>query len=128
MLSDELERGGPGSERAEAFGRALRETLAAKGVSQIELGELLGVGQPTIANWLSGIREPRHEYVFAVEKALSVRPGQLSRFLGYLPPEAVRTVVDTLRAIDDDPRLAQEAKEQLKGIVESLRGKRTARR
>ena len=77
------------AERKRRFGRALHEAMNALDINESELGEKVGKSQTTISNWLRGVTAPkREEEGFAVERALELPPGTLTRLLGYLPPEA----------------------------------------
>lgn len=78
-----------------AFGAALADALAIRGVYQADLADTLGTTQGTISGWVTGKSEPETpEKAFAVERALDLQPGTLSRHLGYVPPDldAVMTV------------------------------------
>lgn len=99
-----------------AFGRALREARTVKGVTQDDLAEALGLKQPTVAAWEQGISAPNTVAItFAVERALRARPGSLSRHLGYLPPEAVKSVATVESSILEDPALSPAEREMLLG-------------
>lgn len=95
-----------------AFGQALGEALAARGMTQSELGARLGFQQGTVSGWVTGLNPPeRRQTVFELERALELPPGHLSLHLGYLPPAAAGApVVDVETAIRLDPLLPEEAK------------------
>jgi transcriptional regulator with XRE-family HTH domain len=95
--------GGPKGARTVLFGEALASAMAAAGVSQNELAAQMNVKQPTVSAWCNADAEPRYEVVFAIERALGAKPGQLSRILGYLPMEAVRITGGVEESIRDDP-------------------------
>ena len=106
-------------EQAAAFGRALGDVMERRGISQTELAAEVGrhmgrkpLSQPWVSEIRRGIKTPPPEVAIAMERVLRVRPGQLTRHLGFLPLEAVdsRTVLD---AIEDDPRLDERAKRSL---------------
>ncbi len=113
-MSDEI------PDRRRAFGDALRGALAASGITQDDLAERMTadghpVRQTAISQWITGRSEPdTPEVTFRVERALNVRPGSLSRHLGYLPVDAVRTITDLERAIDSDPRLSDLDRDALR--------------
>lgn len=48
-----------------------------KGWTQGDLAERLGVEQPTVQRWESGVREPKFEQLFALAKVLDVPPAYL---------------------------------------------------
>ena len=101
-------------DRQRAFGNALREALAVQKMTQGDLAEVLGVRQPTVSGWINGISPPDSvDQTFAVERALKVRPGSLSRHLGYLPPEAVKNVATVRAAVMEDPTLSADEKSMI---------------
>lgn len=71
------------------------------------------VTQANVSQWVNGDHEPPRRMVFAIERCLDLKPGALSRVLGYLPvnARAVTTVEDALAA---DPRLSPEAQSLLR--------------
>jgi hypothetical protein len=84
----------------EALSRAL------EGKSQVEVARKADIAPSTISTWISGGgADPQR--VFAVERALGLRPGELSEHLGYLPLDAVDKPQppDVRYAIDRDPDL-----------------------
>lgn len=101
-------------EEADAFGEAARAALMAKGVTLAQLAEAMTelgnkTSQPQLSQWINGKHEPPRRMVFAMERALRLRPGALSRTLGYLPILA-KPVTTVLDAIEADPRLSDEGK------------------
>lgn len=68
--------------------------------------------QPTAGDWLRRPEIQPPSRIFAIERALDLRPGTLSRPLGYLPVDAspVLTVED---AINADPALNRAARKLL---------------
>ena len=120
------------AERRRRFGRALYEALIAHDMTQEELGEKIDKEQATISSWINGKSAPRQvELGFAVEKAIGVSPGQLTRHLGYLPPEAYDSPASVEATILGDDDLSPAEKDML---IESYRaalrrkGKRLGRR
>jgi methanogenic corrinoid protein MtbC1/DNA-binding XRE family transcriptional regulator len=59
------------------FSVILKEKRKAKGYSQKALGNLLGIGQTTIANYESGAREPNHELITKISYALETSIDEL---------------------------------------------------
>jgi hypothetical protein len=102
------------SERLAAFGKALDTALGtsrSRGWLGAEVARDLGEDTPITASavtqWINGDTEPKPpERVFAIERVVGVRPGTLSRLLGYLPLDAkpVRSVIE---AIDADTNLSE---------------------
>lgn len=119
--------GGPEGVRTRAFAAALRDAMSSQGVTQTDLAKRLDLrSQGTISGWINAVAEPPYETVFAIEKVLGVRPGSLSRYLGYLPVSASKVTVDVERAINEDPFLSKEAKAHLLGAYRLVKGRRTA--
>lgn len=108
----------PSNERV-AFGAALRSARTAAGLTQEELAEAMalggerGRGQSTLAQWEQGRSAPQAHQVFELERILAVKPGSLSKLLGFLPVAAVRSVCDVKTAIAEDPRLDDESRKIL---------------
>ncbi len=96
------------------------------GISQTRLGELVAdllheapVKQAGVYKWLrdpSILTPPR---VFAIEQALQLTPGQLSRSLGYLPVDAVAHQ-GVVAAIEADPQLSDFARYSLTKTYEAM--------
>lgn len=97
------------------FGKALSTARQARNISQAQLGKMLGgITQSAVSAWESGEAEPSPETVFHLERRLDVRPGQLSKHLGYVPAGTKRSQsVRTPEAIQDDPDLDDFAKRVL---------------
>jgi transcriptional regulator with XRE-family HTH domain len=110
-------------ERRRAFGDALREAMSVQKMRQDDLASILGVRQPTVSGWINAISPPdSSEIVFAIEKALKLRPGALSRHLGFLPVEAVKTSTSVRAAVMDDPALSADEKSMLLAAYEAAAG------
>lgn len=124
------ERDGAWSEGCrKAFGAALAKRRKELALSQTALGRALGgVGQSAISQWERGDIQPRPEYVYAVEKALGLAPGTLSRTLGYLPPtRPPKSGPGGVReAIRRDPLLTSKEKRSLVSLYDSLTAGRSA--
>lgn len=88
-----------GPPRGVVFGVALDKVLAVRNLKQVDIAAALGTTQSTVSAWKRGHCLPDMETVFALERLLGLRPGQLSRHLGYLPLEtetAKATVEDAI--------------------------------
>jgi transcriptional regulator with XRE-family HTH domain len=107
--------------RLRRFGEALAEARQARGVSQTGMGRLLGrTSQSTVSGWELGVAEPSPLVVFAIEKALKLDPGFLSRHLGYAPVvEAAEPApaYDLVKAVVQHPTLDSFTKDILLAIV-----------
>ena len=59
-------------ELEDSIGSRIRFARKEKGLSQMDLAVRLGVSQPTIANWESGVHDPRQMTLAKVAKALEI--------------------------------------------------------
>lgn len=115
--------------RRVAFGEALRQAMAAGGWTQDALAEALGFRQATISAWISGKSQPEEiDTAFRVEKLLGIRPGGLTRHLGYLPLDAVKSVATVESAILEDDALTEAEKAMLLGGYRAAMANKTNRR
>lgn len=111
------------------FGEALRLAMSAAGVTQESLAAAVGVGQAAVSQWVAGISSPKWPALtFAIEKVLRVRAGALSKYLGYLPLDAVKSVADIETAIAEDPRLTPAQRETMLSVLRSITTQQAARR
>ena len=124
-------RGGRSRRSAKAstsFGEALRQALADRQMSQLELAERLGLSsQSVISQWISETHRPDPARVFAIERQLDVEPGRLSRLLGYLPTHAM-PVLDVETAVAADPHLNAQQREAVLAVYHALASPPKARR
>lgn len=90
------------------FQAALKAALC--GQKLIDVARRSGVAQSTISTWTTGGGASASPVtVFAVERALGVPPGHLSRHLGFMPVEACdEPTVDTAYAIQNDPAIRDD--------------------
>lgn len=74
--------------------------------------------QSQVSDWVNGI-EPLPSQVMAIERALELRPGTLTRLLGYLPIDAKppRSFEDV---ISSDPKLGLQARAGLRALYRAL--------
>ena len=77
------------------------------------MGRDLPWAQTAVSQWLRGTTTPDPEVIFAMERALGVRPGDLSRHLGYLPVAAKPSPMTVEAAIQADPKLPDKLKRAL---------------
>lgn len=114
-------------EQRKSFGEAVDRALMAGGKTRAWLGAQVAdlcakpspLTQSAISQWIAGDIDPARSYVFAAEKALELKPGTLSRLLGYLPAEA-RAAVSVSDAIDADPHLTPKERAALKALHRTL--------
>lgn len=112
------------AEQRRGFGAAVFAARKAAGLRQEDLAaRLFGAdqarkSQPTVSFWESGTHEPEAEMVFAIERAIGVKPGSLSRHLGYVPADVdpAQLALDVVSSIQNDPLLTREARRRLVGL------------
>ncbi|MEE0741036.1 MAG: helix-turn-helix transcriptional regulator [Emergencia sp.] len=75
-----------------AIGDKIKEIRKDKGLTQKELGELLGVTASMIGQWESGIRFPRVANIYRIAEALDVPTDMLFRDFNYTVTEGLKTV------------------------------------
>lgn len=98
----------------EAFAAALRERLAA--VPRKEFAEAMNISDAMVSHWTLAKNTPTPEQVFAMEDALNLPAGDLSRHLGY-----VRVgVVSVLASIEGDPSLSPRDRKALATLYRSF--------
>lgn len=106
----------------------------AAGLTQEQLVDLIKFQQPTISGWESGASEPDPDVVFEIERRLGLKPGALSKFLGYVPVAAVAVAGGFEDAVEGDPYLDPDDREFLlnayklaiKDRAKNRRGRRKA--
>lgn len=108
----------------ELFGTALREALGVRGLTQVELARRLGTSQPAVSDWILGKSSPPADTVFEIERTLEVEPGHFSRFLGYLPTEAVSVNATFETVVMSDSLLDEPAKRGLLAMYRELTSRR----
>lgn len=117
---------------ADKLPEALRDALADRGVSYRLFAEMLtelGLerSKDTVSFWVNGVQPMRPDEVFLAERALELKPGELSRIAGFLPVEAkpASSIEEAIRA---DTRLRPASKKlllaALKGILAEERRSR----
>lgn len=117
--------------RRQAFGDALGDALGVRKTTQRALGDMLGgVTQSAISAWIAGQSEPSRDLVFQIETVLELPPGNLSRHLGYLPPEAAtgKGGMTFEEAVMNDPLLDETQKRGVLALYREFTGHRPARR
>lgn len=104
---------------------ALRDALADRGVSYRVFADMLAElgldrSKDTVNLWVNGVQPMRPDEVFLVERALELKPGELSRVAGFLPADA-KPAVSIEDAIRADLRLRPASKRfllaALKGVL-----------
>lgn len=114
--------------------RAVREAAAEAGITQRELGAAVAriegrdepYTQAFVSDWMNGRQPIAPERLFAIETACGVRPGSLSRLVGYVPVDA-KVPASVPDAISADMGLTPVQREDLIAQWEGMR-RRTAER
>ena len=117
----------PDEDGRSRFGSAVARALDEQGHSRSWLGaevaRLEGLGDPisgaSVSKWVGG-NPPAPDRVFVIERALGMKPGALSRHLGYLPASArsTRTVLD---ALADDGDLSDMARQVITAVYRTYK-------
>jgi len=114
-VDHEGNQGVPTAEQKAEFRRVLRETRLRRRLSQRALGRVASASPNAVSQWESGRSLPVPAKVPALERALELEPGALSRLLGYLPITSGddKVSLDVIEAIRRDERLGQDGQELL---------------
>jgi transcriptional regulator with XRE-family HTH domain len=123
MAGSGINGGDGGNDGRARFGTLLARALKVRAMKQDDLAGLLGTTQSSVSGWVNGKYEPAAATVFAIERTLSMEPGQLSRLLGYLPLEAASRPVGVDTTIAESPLLDEEDKAVLIALFELLAAK-----
>lgn len=94
-----------------SFGASLKEERERAGISQRVLGDAIGVTGGAVSQWESDDIVPSPETVFALERALGVPGGRLSRALGYLP--VGESNPDVFAALTADQSISDTSRDML---------------
>lgn len=119
--------GGESRDARGRFGDALSDAMKVRGYSQRDLGQELGVSQPAVSGWVVGDAEPAATTVFAAEKVLGLTPGTLSRHLGYLPTDAVKSTPTFEAVVSSDPLLEEHDKRGLLALYREVTRRSSSR-
>lgn len=87
-----------------AFAVALHNAITEAEVTHADLADTLGVATSGISQWTTSRATPSPDTVFRIEEALGLKPGTLSKTLGYLPVNA-RQILTVPQAVDLDDQL-----------------------
>lgn len=101
-----------------AFVAALNDAIHAAQITHKRLADATDWTTDYIRKITRGERIPKPQGVFALEEALKLRPGELSRHLGFVPVDAAGSVVE---AIEADPDLSSEARRHLLALYREAR-------
>jgi transcriptional regulator with XRE-family HTH domain len=98
----------------------LADALKRSGMRQDDLARRLDTTQSSVSGWINGKYEPAAETVFAIERALNVDPGHLSRPLGYLPVDRGSASIGVEAAIAESLLLDGDEKAALLAMYHVL--------
>nr|DAQ32510.1 MAG TPA: Helix-turn-helix XRE-family like protein [Caudoviricetes sp.] len=103
----------------------IRKYRIEKGLSQRELGELVGMTQQQIAQYENGKRKPKLETLDKLAKALGVKPGQLyfDEYVvheHYTHPESLRDMMEKKITLDVDRQALMKAISKAPGTLEQI--------
>ena len=59
------------------FQEIIKEIMIMNNLSQQKLGEILGVNQTTIGQWLLGKKKPSYDSIIAIYKNFNITPNEL---------------------------------------------------
>lgn len=127
-MTDKAPPTGEAERRRVLFGKAVESALDGRSQAWLgaEVARATGAASPisgsAVSQWISGKTEPAPDRVFAAEKILKLRPGTLSRLLGYLPASA-KDVVTVEDALDADTALSPTARGILRASYRAAVGK-----
>jgi transcriptional regulator with XRE-family HTH domain len=107
---------------SEIFGRNLKRARKAKGLTQKQLAQLLGVSEAAIGMWEAGARLPDVSMASRIAKALDV---PLQYLADELPSELPQTYIAFARQDDPLADLPKEARRSVEEFVEYLKAKYT---
>lgn len=107
----------PSNEQRATFGEAVRRLREARGWSQHDLAERLGLVDSAVANWEQG-HGARSTTVVELETLFGLEPGHLGWILGHARPPAMHSPEDAIRA---DDRIPDDHKETLLGHLAAVR-------
>ena len=109
-------------DRRRAFGQALEIAIENSRLTKVSLAKSLDLNPSNLTRWTSGAQQPSMAKVFALEKHLEVKPGSLSVYLGYLPPEAGATAGSLHEMIQKSPELTERDSDLLGNLLDTLLG------
>lgn len=98
---------------AERFGARLQRLRAAKGLSQADLADRMGVSAPSISGWEKGRARPKNNRIAALAELLGV---PVSELLGDPAPERLQDLID--RSREQIARALGTASEKVRIVIE----------
>ena len=95
------------------FAKRLRELRKEKGVSQVQLGELLGYGDTAISSYETGRNEPSYTDLIRICEVLDVSADYILGISDIRRPYAVLDKVELIRLHNRAMELAKECRKHL---------------
>lgn len=59
------------------FQEIIKDVLVLNNLSQAKLGEMLGVNQTTVSQWLMGKKKPSYDSILAIYEKFNITPNEL---------------------------------------------------
>lgn len=97
----------------ERFGARLQRLRTAKGLSQADVADSLGVSAPSISGWEKGRARPKHGRIAALATLLNI---PISELLGDPAPERLQDLID--RSRDQIARAIGTSAEKVRIVIE----------
>ena len=115
---DRGERGA--SAEASALGQFIREQRNAAHLSLRALADKAGVSNPYLSQIERGLHEPSVRVLSSIANALNVSAETLLRQAGALGPDEPSTANPTVTAINQDPLLTPEQRQELLAVYQAF--------
>lgn len=115
---DDRERGT--TTEASALGQFIREQRNAAHLSLRALADKAGVSNPYLSQIERGLHEPSVRVLSSIANALNVSAETLLRQAGALGPDEPSTVNPTVAAINQDPLLTPEQRQELLAVYQAF--------
>ncbi len=113
----------PGPEsQASALGQFIREQRNAAQLSLRALADKAGVSNPYLSQIERGLHEPSVRVLSSIANALNVSAETLLRQAGALGPDEPAATNPTVAAIDRDPLLTPEQRQELLAVYRAFTG------
>ncbi|MBL8777890.1 MAG: helix-turn-helix transcriptional regulator [Acidimicrobiales bacterium] len=115
---DADERGA--SDQASALGQFIREQRNAAHLSLRALADKAGVSNPYLSQIERGLHEPSVRVLSSIANALNVSAETLLRQAGALGPDEASAANPTVTAINQDPLLTPEQRQELLAVYQAF--------
>lgn len=106
------------------FSKNLKQALADKGKTQIELAKYVGVSEPAVTNWVQGIKLPRMDKVDKICEFLNIKRSDL---LDESKPKSLQdldtTGINRIAAKYVGEEFTEEALEEIQNFIDFVKSK-----